>query len=315
MTSTSTDADLLALVSSLSPTAFENLTLDLMRAVGFRNLVWRTPGADGGRDIEAEKVITDPTDTDSVQKWYIECKRYSTSVDWPTVWRKIAFADSHGADFLLLVTNSQPSPQCETEINRWNSDRRRPTLRVWRGYDLPRFIRRYEDVAFAHGLAPRALNLSSLSVGFSSVLSKLALSAYGSHVFGTNPDIPLTAAASLSELFNQRLISIETYGKFKFGTKIKDLSDWPWLSVTGDPTTQEEVGFKAIVSCVRHLTQSPTMSCKIIGTEVVLSGNKPKYLIDPKGSDLLHPVLQWSMCDNFKIEDEKVTFLLRGQNE
>src|SRR5689334_4421657 len=99
-------------IARLSPGQFENLTFDCMKAAGLKNVVWRTPGADGGRDIEGYAFDRDLSGQDVVQKWYVECKLYSSSLDWPTIWNKISYADAQGADFLLVVTNSNPSPTC-----------------------------------------------------------------------------------------------------------------------------------------------------------------------------------------------------------
>ena len=107
--------------SQLPPDQFENMTFDLLHAAGLKNLVWRTPGADGGRDIEGTFSAIDFSRHYQNQSWYIECKRYSNSIDWPTVWSKISYADVKGADFLLLVTNANPSPSCETESLTRNS--------------------------------------------------------------------------------------------------------------------------------------------------------------------------------------------------
>lgn len=59
-------------ISDLSPTEFENLIYDLMVAKGMVNVVWRTPGADGGRDIEADSIHRDISDALGFSKWYIE---------------------------------------------------------------------------------------------------------------------------------------------------------------------------------------------------------------------------------------------------
>ena len=123
-------------IMAMSPTSFENLVYDLASSAGLRNAVWRTPGSDEGRDIEGEITTIDFSGYYATTKWYLECKRYSTSVDWPTVWQKLAYADSHGADYLLIVTTAHLSPQCKTEISRWHADRRRPAIRVWDAANL-----------------------------------------------------------------------------------------------------------------------------------------------------------------------------------
>ncbi|HDZ9489188.1 TPA: restriction endonuclease, partial [Vibrio cholerae] len=83
---------------SLSPEQFESMTFDIVTALGLRNAVWRTPGSDVGRDIEGNYYISDLSGLYQKQKWYVECKRYAKSVDWPTVWNKIAYAETHSAD-------------------------------------------------------------------------------------------------------------------------------------------------------------------------------------------------------------------------
>lgn len=310
------DDDLLKRVTALSPTSFENLTLDLLRAVGFRNLVWRTPGADGGRDIEGERTVTDPSGTDYPQKWYFECKRYTSSVDWPTVWQKLAYADSHGADVLFLITNSQPSPQCENEIRSWNEMRRRPIMRVWRGYDIPKYLRLNEDVAVAHGIIQSQLTPSTLAVDFASVLSKLVQATHGAWVFSQDPEIPLISAASLSELFHQRLQCLSLHGRFVSGVPLKDADDWPWLTITGAVDLQEEVGFRAIVSAVRHVLQAPQLTCQINGPLVYVSADSSNSEFNTLSEEFLRPILLWASCDTFRITSaQKAEFSLRFNDE
>lgn len=312
MVSPVSDEDIISRISDLSPTQFENLTLDLVRAVGFRNVVWRTPGADGGRDIQAEENFSDLTGADTKQKWYVECKRYSSSVDWPTLWKKIAYADSHGADFLLLATNSQPSPPCETEIAQWNAKRRRPAIRVWRGYDFPALMRLHENVAVAHGILESALEDSGLPFEITSVLSKLIQAANGASAFGQNPELPLTAASALSELFHKRVDDLRTYGWFSLGTPLEDVPDWPWLTLQGDLGKPEEVSFRAIVATVRHLLQADTLECKVDDRALKLNGINPRGRIDENALTFLNPILLLSQCDTFETcSATQVSFQLR----
>jgi HJR/Mrr/RecB family endonuclease len=150
MTTTPTIVDKLG---ALTPAQFENIVYDLVTSAGLRNAVWRTPGADGGRDIEGEMATTDFSGFSVNAKWYIECKRYAAAVDWPTVWGKIAYADSHGADYLLVVTTSSLSPQCKTEVSTWNAGRRRPAVRFWEGHNLEQVLAHYPRILVKHGLA------------------------------------------------------------------------------------------------------------------------------------------------------------------
>ncbi len=78
---------LLEKISQLTPTQFENFVYDCVRASGMTNLVWRTPGSDAGRDIEGQVTISDFVGVEKIEKWYIECKKFKNSIDWPTVWK------------------------------------------------------------------------------------------------------------------------------------------------------------------------------------------------------------------------------------
>jgi restriction endonuclease Mrr len=72
-------------IKKLEPRRFENLVFDLVQIIGLENVVWRTPGADGGRDIEGDMEVRDMSGGLVLQKWFVECKRYRASIDWPTV--------------------------------------------------------------------------------------------------------------------------------------------------------------------------------------------------------------------------------------
>jgi hypothetical protein len=107
-------------LKALTPQEFENFAYDLLLLSGMRNLVWRTPGADGGRDLEGEFSTIDFSGDHATQRWYIECKRYKSAIDWPTVHEKLAIAENHRADFLLFVTTSNFSSPCRDEVDRRN---------------------------------------------------------------------------------------------------------------------------------------------------------------------------------------------------
>ena len=207
-------------LSSLSPVQFENLIYDCVRAIGVRNLVWRTPGRDGGRDLEGKVVVTDIVGTDRLETWYIECKRYNSSIGWPTVWKKVAYADSQGADVFLLATNSNPSPTCETEIDRWNAQKRRPAIRVWRGYSLGHVLATKPHILISHGLSDeRGLEITDITA-LSQLILGVVQSANSRHHFGLDVSDALETGSALSELLEQRLADMRTNGRFGSGHRL-----------------------------------------------------------------------------------------------
>src|ERR1700688_1987008 len=116
-------SSLVASLKRLAPHEFENLSYDILFLSGVQNLRWRTPSADGGRDLEGDLPVVDFSGETVRQRWYIECKRYSRSLNWPIVYEKLTIAINHTADYLLFITTSNFSPQCRDEVQRHNEKR------------------------------------------------------------------------------------------------------------------------------------------------------------------------------------------------
>ncbi|MFS4413435.1 restriction endonuclease [Providencia sp. T47] len=141
-------------ILDLSPENFENITFDIVTALGLRNSIWRTPGSDQGRDIEGDYFISDLSGQYQRQKWYIECKRYTSSVDWPTVWNKISYAEAHNANVLLFVTSSSLSPQAIDQVSQWNNLNKKPIIRFWGKPEILSKLNIYPQIAQKYGLKP-----------------------------------------------------------------------------------------------------------------------------------------------------------------
>lgn len=200
-------------LGDLLPTEFENLIYDLMVAKGMVNVVWRTPGADGGRDIEAESVQRDASGTQSFAKWYVECKKYTGSVDWPTIHPKLAYADAARAEYLLLCTTSKFTPQAVNCCNQWNDARRFPKLRLWAGHDLKTQLAQFPDLEYRYGLAATQTSPGRSIVALALALSKTVGSYYSSVATGHTPaNRMLRAAYALALLMQIRMEDIEARG-------------------------------------------------------------------------------------------------------
>jgi hypothetical protein len=59
---------------------FEELCFDLLLKFGYQSLIWRQGGADSGRDIEANYAVVNPLIGSYIERWFIECKKYSGGV-------------------------------------------------------------------------------------------------------------------------------------------------------------------------------------------------------------------------------------------
>ncbi len=248
---------IIAALQAMAPTQFESIVYDLVTSAGLRNAVWRTPGSDVGRDIEGEMATVDFSGFHVVTKWYVECKRYSSSVDWPTVWEKIAYADSHEADFLLMVTTSALSPQCKSEVSTWNSKRRKPAVRFWDDTNLEQRLMHYPGILVKHGLAADTKLAPASFVALAQQTSKVVQAAYGKSEVANHDNAALEAASALSELLTVRIRDAETGGTFAKSPFVPAIDGFHWFTVNGNSSELggfDRHGLRAILALLRHVT-------------------------------------------------------------
>ena len=306
---------LLDKIGDLSSTQFENLVYDCVRSIGVRNLVWRTPGMDGGRDIEGQVVVTDIVGVDKLEKWYVECKKYKRSIDWPTVWKKVAYADSQQADVFLLATNTNPSPVCESEISKWNHSRRRPTIRIWRGYSFAELLATRTHITLSHGLAGADVHIDHQVLPFCRLILGVVQAANSSVAFDTDGSIALETASVLTELLEQRLSDLDNHGHFGSGYRF----DKPrpafsnWLCAEGDYSQIEEIAFYSTVMSLLYFSGADSIA-------TVATGHTSEYVLkEPRfGSKVyyrsLTTVLEWSCAELEQLNDDDVRGVIRFRN-
>ncbi len=284
-------------INDLTDRELENLTFDILQEIGMVRVVWRTPGADGGRDIECICSSRDASGHVDNQRWYIECKRYASSIDWPTIWGKIAHADVESADFLLIVTNSNPSPQCETKIEQWNSTRRNLKVRVWRGYELEQVISQHPAVALKYGLFAISEHSSPGFLALTNEVMKFAQSAYVAHALDRDPLIELEAAAALSELLTSRMKDLEVFGRIVMSRPVQANWQYDWLSIAGELDDVDETSARAIASTLRYITRSKIIMLRRVNENLEFSTEKPKFKLEDSSMALLRKVLMWTNLD------------------
>ena len=293
---------LLHKIASLSPTQFENLVYDCIRSIGVRNLVWRTPGSDGGRDLEGHVIVTDIVGIERVEKWYIECKKYKNSVDWPTIWKKVAYADCEKADVFLLATNSNPSPNCENEISTWNNSQRRPIIRIWRGYSFEELLATKSHIKLCHGLEDSNISIENQSLPLSRLILGIVHSANSSLIFGYDVHRALEAASILTELLEQRLSDAYIHGRFGSGQVINKLPMCEWLDASGDYSNIEEIAFISVFTALYYFSGATSV-------KTTASGKSCDYvLVEPKLESrefysALRIVLEWSCAEIAEMND------------
>lgn len=287
-------------IGELNPFEFENFIFDCARAVGLKNVIWRTPGADGGRDIQGEAYSTDISGHELVQRWYIECKRYASSLDWPTVWNKIAYADVQGADVLLIATNSNPSPRCETEVEAWNSERRRPIVRFWRGYDLPAIVRAHPAIGASYGLIDEVALLQASTLPLAMLVSKIAQTAYAESAFESAITISLEAGAAIAELLSQALDNLQRYGRLKPGSPASQIPNYDWLNATGTIGHWGELGLRAALSALMYVRRASKMDVRFDGEVAQVGLVEPKFNCSKAAERDIAIVSHWSTIEILK---------------
>ena len=244
-------------LSALSPTAFENLTFDLVRADAMENVHWRTPGADGGRDIECDQVTRDFAGHTRRSRWLIECKRYKASVNWPTVWEKVAYADNSRADYLLLVTTGKFSTRCLDEIEKWNALGRRPSIRVWPGHEIAFRLSLQPFIAAKYGLiddpAPSALDVSKLSLHVSRMTQVAIAQSDPAKIRKF-----VIAASYLANLLYVRSLDITETGTFRI-TRPTDTETLPEFIIGANPADfdgYDWCGLVAYLACLHVVSKA-----------------------------------------------------------
>ena len=249
---------MLSLIKKLSPTEFESLVHDLTICMGIRNVSWRTPGADGGRDIEGVWIASDPTGDVVQESWYIECKRYAVTVDWPTVYSKVAYAVSNDADVLLMVTTASLSPACKTEISKWNASRRRPSIRHIDGTRIESVIRLNSILVAKYRLGKSGPKFSVSFKTIASILSSLCDSAEAELEIAST-SVSADAAFELARLISSRTVELELTDGFS-KARIGISGSMPdWVSLPSGLQKRATRASLAFLAYVRYLVRAKNM--------------------------------------------------------
>ena len=260
-------------VGRLQPRVFENLSFDLLVMAGMTNTVWRTPGADGGRDIEGDVPIVDFSENNSVQHWYIECKRYGSAVDWPTVAEKLAYADNHGADYLLFITTATLSPQCLNELQLREQQRRRPHVRAWTGPVLELMLSRYPVLLAKYALGGGTSLLDRAAAPVARVAADAVRAAYGET---GQPGPALEFATTLLELLSARLaVPASVAGSLGARPMQIPRDSFPWLVIQTPPANLaafDSYGMRASLAAVRFLSKAATLTITPVGDAIRVTG-------------------------------------------
>lgn len=138
--------------ADLKRTDLEECVYWLLDAMGAKNLEWREGGTgggapDGGRDLEAQFFIPNEDGELFPQKWWIECKGRSNTVEPRAVRDAVTNAVAFDSlDKMVIVTNSLFSNPTRDWVKEWQTKYPKPRIELWDRNQLERYLSRHPDV-------------------------------------------------------------------------------------------------------------------------------------------------------------------------
>lgn len=124
----------------------------LLDAMGAKDLEWRVGGTgggapDGGRDLEAHLYSPDEDGEISEQRWWVECKGRTGTVEKSEVQEAVNNALAYdGLDRLVIATNTQFSNPTIDWVKEWQKKFAKPTVYLWDKAHLERYLSRHPEV-------------------------------------------------------------------------------------------------------------------------------------------------------------------------
>ncbi|MEB2485491.1 restriction endonuclease [Burkholderia multivorans] len=138
--------------SDLKGKDLEECVYWLLDAMGAKDLEWRIGGsgggaADGGRDLEAHFFEPDAEGEIRQQRWWIECKGRTGTVESNEVKAAVNNALAYdGVDRLIIATNTQYSNPTLDWVKEWQKKHPTPKIQLWDQAHLERYLSRHPDV-------------------------------------------------------------------------------------------------------------------------------------------------------------------------
>ena len=297
-------------LNTLTPNEFENLVFDLMQKLGLKNCVWRTPGRDVGRDLQGEWFIEDISGYEASQNWYIECKRYNNSVDWPTIWKKISYAESNNADVLLIAVSSSLSPQAVDEVNKWNNQNKVLKIRFWNSVDIESRLRLFPEISIKYGLSKNPQKDIALALlPTINLLIKYSDSAHSSDVFLSSSESKLCVLYSLSELVAVRLEDVKNGETPTVHPFRKDIDNYDWLTNSHyiEELKLDRYAFRTFVCYIRDYLKAENVALSKTeeGLQINFEGTIPSYV--------QNDLKTIALLSNMEIYFKTTELLIRGR--
>ena len=143
----------------LNSTEFEEFCFRLLQALGFKNVSWRkgsvTPSspADSGRDIEAELVKTELDDHVHLERWFVDCKHFSSTVSASHLQNLLSWSSAHRPEVALFICSGFLSNASKDFLAHYKEQNRPPfRIHTWERPELEKLTINKPDLLAAFGV-------------------------------------------------------------------------------------------------------------------------------------------------------------------
>lgn len=164
----------------ITPEEFEKLIYFLLDEMGMKNIEWRKGGegisaTDGGRDLECEFYNLYPDGTMRKERWWVEVKYRSKTLQTSKVQEVILNAlGVPELDVIIIVTNTSISNKARDWIKNLSQQAHPKRVIIWEGHQMERLICSHPTIIYK--FFPTALTLNArLKSTHQRFLSQLAL--------------------------------------------------------------------------------------------------------------------------------------------
>ena len=182
----------------LSPTEFEDLCFDLLKALGYEDISWRkgtnsdASPADGGRDIECVFEYSDPDGSKFRQKWFVECKHHKNAVPAEKLNSAMTAALSQNIDVLLIATSGFLSNPAKDSLRNFSNNHQGTAkrIKIWEKKDFEYLIFKYSFLMSKYKIGPQFPFLSRIHPLHAHFIDSINISSELNHFFKVIEDIP-----------------------------------------------------------------------------------------------------------------------------
>lgn len=148
-------------LNHLSDGNFEELTYDLLVALGLVNVNWRRGSghggatADQGRDIVAQESRKSVDGEVHHETWFVQCKHYVKGVPPEKLQGALTWASAERPDVLLFVVSNFLSNPAKNFLEQYERNNTPPyRIKIWERKDIERLLTSHPALIRKYGLDP-----------------------------------------------------------------------------------------------------------------------------------------------------------------